>query len=138
MQRLRADRLRAVFALPVFHTAEAANKAAGPYMAAAGRAQAIMGVYSDQAQQMVSTADQLQQAARTLSANANAYKAVGNTADAEDMIAKAKAAVEQATSLTAQAAQYQGVASKISASIPMYSVAGGAAAARAAALANPA
>lgn len=117
--------------------AEAANRAAAPFYASMQRAMGVRMQYIDKAQQLAATAGDLQRNARILSTQAVQYRAAGSPM-AANMMSTAKGMLADAASMDAEAQKWQAVAQSITGQIPTYQVAAGAAAARAATLANPA
>lgn len=117
--------------------AEAAQRAAAPYYKSMQRAMNVRALYSTKAQELASTAADLQRNAAILSSQATVYRASGSPL-APEMMTRAKGMLEDASKMSAEAQQWQTVAASITQQIPTYQVAATAAAARAAALTNPA
>jgi len=131
--------LRTKFApLKMEPLAEAAKRAAKPYDDALQRAVAMRAAYTTQAHQLNDLAGQLQQNARTLASQAAIYQTAGNTDVASQMVSNAKNMLGDAATTDAEAHKWQGVAQQISESLPQYQLGAAMAAARAAAIANPA
>lgn len=129
--------MQAKFSSPDGHTADSAGTVAGPYNAALGRAKKLRNDLSAKAQSLAATAAQLQVNARVVAAQAQVYQAAGNTGLAASMFAKAKNAMNLAVKMQAEAKKWQAAAAHVQKDLPMYQLAGGTAAARAAALDQP-
>lgn len=129
--------MRAKFSMPLGHTANAAGAAAGPYNKAILRAQLVRDKYRDKAQSLASTAKQLQINAHIVASQAVAYQAAGSSDVANKLLAQAHAAMGQVNGYMAEAEKWQAAAQSIQDSLPLYSEAAAAAAARASTLAKP-
>lgn len=132
----KAKTLELKFNPPPTYTAEAAQRAAAPYNQAMSRAMGMQNIYSAKAQELSGTAEQLQNNAKQLAADASAYRSVGDP-NAAAMAAKADNMIREATGLNGEAQTNQQVAEQINQSIPAYQISASAASARAASLANP-
>lgn len=131
--------LRTKFApLKVEPLAEAAKRAAQPYADAMQRATVIRMAYTTQAHQLSDLAHDLQTNARTLVSQAAIYQSAGNEGTASQLMSHAKGMLDEAATTDAQAHKWQAVAQQITQSLPQYQMQAGMAAARAAAIANPA
>lgn len=117
--------------------AEAANRAAAPYYAAMQRTLSTRFLYSTKAQELASTAKSLQVNARILGQQARMYQAAGSSL-APGMLSTAKSMLADASGLMDEAHIWQARAAEITKDVPTYQIVAGAAAARAATLANPA
>lgn len=129
--------IRAKFSVPLGHTANAAGAAAGPYNQAILRAQLVRDKYRDKAQALAATAKQLQVNAHVVASQAVAYQASGSVDVANKLLAQAHAAMGQVNGYMEEAGKWQAAAQSIQDTLPLYSEAAAAAAARASVLAKP-
>lgn len=131
-----AEQHRAAAERAEVKAAKEAATAAMPYHAMLMRGQKAVMDYQHRAQALATASNILKSEGQKLAASANQYQATGYAAQASQIMATARAVVNQAGTMTQEAERLHATASKVNEALPYYQMAERSAADSAAAAAN--